>query len=76
MGQITKTPIVQAMDELVYTDADEVKAVNTKQLKRVLHLKAIDMAKEALAARLGRPSVAKQGRLVRATGSQNNFGYT
>ena len=39
------------MDELVYTDADEVKAVNTKQLQRVLHLQAIEMAKEALEAR-------------------------
>ena len=51
MGRITKTPIVQAMDELVYTDADEVKAVNNKQLERVLNLEAIEMAKEALEAR-------------------------
>ena len=51
MGQLKKTPIVQAVDELVYTDADEVKAVNTKQLQRVLNLQAIEMAKEALAAR-------------------------
>ena len=51
MEQITKTPIVQAMDELVYTGADEVKAVNNKQLERVLNLEAIVVAKEALEAR-------------------------